>query len=109
MDKLTPEAFWKRHLEVVLGDEDKHPRKGLDFILEYFDDHFWDGNFENIDLILRDTDVSLHNTTTNLALLGFSNAAKEHLPSRKGLYDRVAERLRITDPDRVDRLLKGLE
>jgi hypothetical protein len=81
---------------------------GMDLLFDNVDEMLCDGKFKEVDDLLETMDLSILNTTLLIGLLSITSAAKNKLKNRASLVQRIEEIFKVTDPERVDRLLKGL-
>ncbi|MEZ4406147.1 MAG: hypothetical protein R3A52_06710 [Polyangiales bacterium] len=83
-------------------------RAALTEIYDALDERLLDGELDAAGWILDAVEVSRLDVTTALGFLSVTLAARDRLPARRDLVDRVAEWLRAKDPARVASLLEGL-
>lgn len=84
------------------------PEAAADVIYDLFDDALGDGRIEDVDQLLGHIDIERLSVFPLVGLLTITSAAREHLPARAALYEKIAARIRLELPDRVDRILVGL-
>lgn len=77
-------------------------------VLSCFDEWFTDGRFDAADECLRLFRVDRMNSQEIVCVLSATNPAKDRLPSRGDFVEQCRARLDVTDPSRVERLLRGL-
>lgn len=81
----------------------------IDVLLSHVDDLLSDGRFEVCDQMLSVTDVDQLDTYLIVGFLSTTRRAAGHLPERRHFVDRCRMRLAVLAPDRIDRLLSGLD
>ncbi len=82
--------------------------KILDALYTLFDANLRDGNFEIIDKVMNDFTVKYGSTDYLIAILTITLAAKDHLKSRDGFFQKVKEEIFIRG-EWEEHLLYGLE
>jgi len=87
------------------GREDR----GLDVIFDAIDNALLDGQFSSVDELLAGLDPADLTVTLSIGVLCITLAAVEHLPTREVFCAKLRERLERDEPERVERLLRGLE
>lgn len=69
------------------------------------DERFCAGEFSLCNEELKEIDVKRLDTNLLVGLLTITHAAKENLPYREEMVQKIEDQLRILAPDRVDRLM----
>lgn len=88
----------------------QHPiGKALDILFEEFDEALFAGQFEEVDIYLRHAIVRRYRPETLVGFLTITFDWRDSLKERSGFYDRVKSYLTERYPDRVEKILKGLE
>lgn len=96
------EAF----LERLYGWSDSIERE-LDFILATFDDLFCEGSFSRVNQILKSIEVDKLDTSILIGFLSFSCCARDELEFYDSFVSLVEEHLKVIEPDRWERLMRG--
>lgn len=78
----------------------------IDILFPKIDALFRAGEFAVADDVLRAVDVARLNTSLMVAVLAITRAAKDKLPHREVLLQRIERRLTRAEPVRVERLLR---
>jgi len=107
LQRLLPEEDWLSGMyeRVSRGDTDG----AIDLLFAQVESMLANGAFPACDAELRKIDLTQLDTTLVVALLTITLAGKDRLPYRVTLLDQARKRLLELAPDRVDRLLAGLE
>lgn len=84
-------------------------RTCLRIIFNEIDDLCLNGEFSEVDNILKEVDVTKLNISNMVAFLAITLQARNFLKERINYFKRVKSRLEEIDPERIDNLLKGLE
>lgn len=84
--------------------------ESMDFIMDYFDDLFLDGEFEFADSVLTYIRINKLEIDVMLTLLIVTSWAKDKLKNRPGIYYQIKKELidRGMNNDELQELLKGL-
>lgn len=98
--------FQRLYALVEAGESDQ----ALDLIFEFFDDAFCSRRFVAVDQVLGSVDLARLDAHSAYGLLTASYPARESLPARVSLCDRVAARLMEHGRSEADvrSLLRGL-
>lgn len=80
-----------------------------DAVFSLFNTMMANGEFETLDSILGNYDTSVATIQELIDRLTFTLPAADKLPARAGFFGRARVRITELAPDRVDRLLNGLE
>lgn len=80
----------------------------VDLIFDFVDDRLLEGDAARVDDLLVTTDVKRLDTTLMLAVLSITKPASDQLCNRAAFLRRVEARLRLEEPERMERLLSGL-
>ena len=83
--------------------------EALDIMFEEFDEALISGQFEEVDIYLRDAIVSHYRVETLVGFLSITFVWKNSLKERACFYDRVKVRVEKSYPDRAEKILTGLE
>ncbi len=82
----------------------------MDMIYDHIDSKLLEGDFDGVNWILSEVDMSLIPTVLHLSFLTITLAAKSKLSNRKRFYDKAFHRTRcIEGKEKADRLFSGLE
>lgn len=87
----------------------QRPDDAVDILFDHIDDLLLAGRFAHCDELLRAVDLARLDTNLIVAVLSITLMAAEHLPYRARFFERARRRLAILAPDRVERLLSGLD
>ena len=98
---------WLEELYAIVKEGGR--RDGGDLIYDRMDTLLGDSQFEQADAVLSAVDLDRLDAFTMVGFLTITGAARDLLPSRSVLYRQIRERLTILHPDRVERILVGLE
>lgn len=82
---------------------------GLNLIIEYTDDCFLENRFQDCDFLLDTVNLNLLDTFLIVGFLSATRCAKNKLKSRKTFVERARIRLTELAPDRIERLMSGLD
>ncbi len=109
------EQFWESSISrrcladverlTSVDDEDA----ALDVVYDVVDRLLLEGEFGQCDDMLDLVDVDSMTLSVALALCSITSPARHHLARRVRYVQRLRDRLRRTDPDRMERLLAGIE
>lgn len=83
-------------------------RKAVQRLFDEIDEMCEHGAFADIDVLLSELDLSDMSTSLIIGLLSVTLPAKDLLPTRVGILSQARKTLSEREPERVDRLLKGL-
>lgn len=83
-------------------------RSAMDLLLSAMDDAMHAKDPRRVNELLERADLDRLSLTLQLALLGFSRPIASELEERPLLADRIERRLRASDPERADRLLRAV-
>jgi hypothetical protein len=81
----------------------------IDHIFEHIDEKFQSGNFNEVNEMLKLIKIDNKTSYELIAYLSITLLAKDKLPYRTEFMAKVRERLEVITPDRVEKLMKGLE
>jgi len=84
-------------------------RRALDRLYRLVDSFFRADDFDGCDRFLANADVDAMGTHLMIGLLTVTAAERERLPNRSVLATRIRSRLEQVAPDRIERLMSGLE
>lgn len=72
-------------------------QRATEVTLEYLNQHLTCDRFEQVDAFFEEADIKRLDSVVLLAVLGFTQPAKKHLPQRSGFLER-------TEKELIDRL-----
>jgi hypothetical protein len=81
--------------------------KQIDKMFQEFEDLFQEGWFEEADAAMVEYDYG-DDIRLMVALLTITLMAKDKLPSRDAVVEKIRQRIMVLAPDRCARLLQGL-
>lgn len=84
-------------------------RPAISLLFREVDERFHSGEFSLCNEELKEIDLKRLSPSLLVGLLSITLAAKEKLPYRKELVQKIEDQLRFLCPDRVDRMMKGLK
>ena len=84
-------------------------RRALDLLYRLVDSYFRRDDFAGCDSFLARVNVGSMGTHLMVGLLTVTAIERERLPSRKSLVAQIRRRMEKVAPDRMERLLSGLE
>jgi len=105
---MSPDDTTSRLRHAIALEEAGKHRRALDHLYRLVDDILLDSEARCNDLLgsLDETEMGTH---LLVGILTVTLPQKDRLPQRSGLVARARSRLAQLAPDRVDRLLAGLE
>jgi len=98
---------WLAHLYILV--DEGHIDQSIDVLYDRVDDLLLAGDFGTVDNLLGIIDLDRLDSYLLIGMLSITLAAASKLPSRPEFVEKVRGRLTLLAPDRVGRLLKGLE
>ena len=92
------------------ADKSRHEDKDGAALYDAVDDAMMEGKYRFIDLVLSGLDPTRLDTVVALGWLTITGTVpRDYLPSRADYYARFKKHLEATLPERVERILVGLE
>jgi len=86
-----------------------HDEKLIDLLIERFDIALSTGFFSVADELLEELDIDKLNSNLIICILSATRRARGQLPKRQDFVDRARGRLTELYPERVERLMEGLD
>lgn len=83
--------------------------QALDVLMEEFDEALLAGQFKEVDTYLKHAIVHRYRPETLVGFLTVTFVWRDQLEERAGFFDRVKVHLTAKFPDRVEKILMGLE
>ena len=81
-----------------------------DIVFDNIDRMLCDGSFSQINALLKRVEVEKLNSTLMRSFMTITAAARDKLPARKPLYDKIyARMIELKGQEKADKILKNLE
>lgn len=94
--------------EIYRCIEAKDIDQATDILFQDIDSLLSSGEFDLCNELIQTIDLSRFDTNLLVGLLSITHAAHDKLPYRKQLYTKIKQIFKLSEPDRVDALLVGL-
>jgi hypothetical protein len=93
----------------TLEDTEMEERKTIEFVYDSLFDKVYEGQYELIDKLLDNADVTKMNVAAITAILSVTHMRLSKLPNRKKFLADARVHLTKTKPNEVDALLMGFD
>lgn len=93
----------KIYISIEAGKIDK----GIDILFDEIDDLLCAGEFDTCNDTLKLFDLEKLDSNLLVGLLSITYAAKDKLPYRSEMVEKIRSRLKLLAPGRVEKLMRG--
>lgn len=106
---MKPSLDHKKFLQQLYNLASGDFNETMDLLFAYIDDLLYKGRFADCDQLLEEVDLQYLNTYLIIGFLSTTRRATSVLKNRKSFVERARVRLTELAPDRIERLMSGLD